>query len=316
MAKEDEGKSLKLGTSRSPFATNALTASRARQMGSGAPATRLAIRNTSQQKKSSTPIGPGFSDYFKQQKAGQGATQEEQDLYRTFEEIFGDLMGTYGERTVSTGGGGIDRSPFDQASARIAAIYRQLENSFGPDAEAMKQLFAKTAQDYAANAAQAESSIRGAYDTSNAERMRQLQALGIEESAAVVGGDTVSDRANALSNIARMLEASQARNTGYENAALTLNEQMKGVARLQGSQQQAAVQQAMAEAMAKAAAGGTTTVGMSPSQILSMANSVMKEQDKMNRAITAPNIDMLWQEARKQFPDNPSAQAAYVRTYQ
>lgn len=272
-------------------------------------------REKIQQGKRADTEAKSGRDWAMEQRAKDQPRDE--DLYTSFEDIFNELSAKYGERVV--GGGGIDTSPYDRAAQRAAAIYRQLENSFGPDAEALKSLFAQTAAEYQANADRARSSIQGAYADTNAERNRLLKALGIEQAGAIVGGNSAADEANVLSNIARALEASQSRNTGYQNSALTWNEQMKALSRLQGAEAQSAIQNAMAEAQARAAAN-TSTVGMSPSQLLTMSNSIMREQDKMNDALgadTGPNaasINALWDAAAARFPDDPAMQRAWVNS--
>ena len=230
--------------------------------------------------------------------------------YSTFEEMLDAILSKYGAGS----GGGVDRSPYDAAGAKIAAMYKQLEGSYGADAETLKKLFADATAAYAANAAQATGAINQAYSSTQAERARQLQALGIQESAAVYGDTAARDQASAVSNIARLLEATQGRNTGYQNAALTLNEQMKGVARAQGAAQQAAVQQAYANAAAKAASSG----GMDLGDAISIARNQMSEQDKMIKGLTPAqtygydDTQQLWDTAASLYPDDTSKQSAWV----
>jgi hypothetical protein len=301
-----------LGTSRSPFATNALSVSRGRSVGgpqSPQGQKKLAKKDSKNSERFYNPFTNKPPASIAKPDVNPG------DLYSTFEELYESIMGKYGDRTVP--GAGVNRAPFDAANAKIAAMYRQLEDSFGGDAEAIKQFFKTAADTYEANAGQATSSIQGAYGASNAERMRQLEALGIEESAAVVGDDTVRDQANAVSNIARMLEANQGRNTGYQTSAMTLNEQMKGLARMEGAQRQAAVQQALANAMAEGSAPQTIK-GMSTAQALSMARSQMSEQDKMIKG-TMPtygfeDVNSLYRQAEQRFPNNPAMQKAWIRS--
>ena len=256
----------------------------------------------------------------KQKTAGKPQPVDPASLYSTFEELYNDIMANYGDRVVP--GGGIDRAPYDAANAKIAAMYRQLEGSFGGDAEAIKKFFQTAAENYEANAGQARSSIQEAYGASNRERMRQLQALGIEESAAVVGDDTVRDQANALSNVARLLEAAQSRNTGYQESALTLNEQMKGLARMEGAQRQAALQEALSRAAAEASAPRVVS-GMSPSQGMSMARARMDEQLRMQKALAPQDegygysdVQSLWDQAALLYPNDSSMQSRWVSSMQ
>jgi hypothetical protein len=212
-----------------------------------------------------------------------------------------DFLASFMERFGGSTGGSVSRAPFDASAAKVAAMYRQLEDSFGPDAERLKTIFDEAGRSYQSNADQATSNLSGLYSGINAERMRQLAALGIEEAAAVTGEGSARDEANVLSNIARRLEATQGRNTGYRESALTLNEQMKGVSRLQGAAQQAAIQDAYARAVAEASSGGG---GPRMSDALSYAKAAMSEQDKMIKGLTPEeegytyaDIDALYNQA-------------------
>lgn len=337
---------------KSPFVTNALTQARAKQSNSKV-AKKVSVSRTKDSPEAGLAIlggnalsaipgvGPlasalaapflaaGAGKQAAKRKASEAKTAKtkgpstipQRDLapepkgpeYSTFEELLNSILAQY-----SGGGGGVDRSPYDAAGAKIAAMYRQLEGSYGADAEKLKAIFDQAASDYAANAASAQANIGSAYSGSQAERMRQLQALGIEESAAVVGDAATRDRANALSNVARMLEATQGRNTGYREAASTLNQQMQGVARLQAAAQQAAIEQAYAKAAANAASSGGIDMG----DAISIARQQMAEQDKQLKALTPQqgygysDVDALYKLAESRGITDPTEVNNFIRNYQ
>lgn len=159
-------------------------------------------------------------------------------------------------------GGGTDysalknelRGQYTENDAKLAAMYNQLRSSYANDAPAIAKGYDDASTSVGANTAHAEQTTNDAYQAARDAQTQQLQALGIQDAAAVLasqGGKAASDQAQANANLAQNGSAVQNNLTEHKAAAGNYNTNIEHAAGLEGSLQRANLTQQLQSALAK-----------------------------------------------------------------
>jgi hypothetical protein len=139
------------------------------------------------------------------------------------------------------------------ADASIAAMYKQLQDSYAGQAPGIKQSYDQAGQGIAANGATATSNVNDAYDNARQGTTEQLAALGIGDAAGNLagrGGNAQRDQEMAGREIAQATQGAQNQNTTNGQAASTYNTEMGQVAGLTGAATRGRLQGSLSEKMA------------------------------------------------------------------
>jgi hypothetical protein len=146
-----------------------------------------------------------------------------------------------------------ERGNAGESTARIAAMYKQLQGSYAADAGTIKNDFTAAGSDTKQNGTEATNSINQAYNGTRDAVSKQLAALGIQDAAAVLasqGSNAANDQARTLSAVAENSQGNQNNLVQHRSNALTYNTGIKGAAGLEGTLQQAVIQKQLNDALA------------------------------------------------------------------
>lgn len=137
------------------------------------------------------------------------------------------------------------RGRFSEGDAKLEAMYRQLGQSIAGQAASIGANYDRGAEGLNQNASQAADVVGDAYQSARDMQTRQLQQLGIQDSAlvnAARGTDAAGDQAMALSNIEQNRAANVGANEAARQSGLAQNASHVSAAGLAGAEQRGRLQ--------------------------------------------------------------------------
>lgn len=146
------------------------------------------------------------------------------------------------------------RERFSTGNAQLEAMHRQLANSISAQAGSIGQNYDQGAAAYNQNAAQAADVIGDAYQSARDQQTRQLNQLGIQDSAlvnAARGTDAAGDQANAIANVEQNRAANVGANEAARQSGLAQNASAVSAAGLAGAQAQGRLQAELNQLLAQ-----------------------------------------------------------------
>lgn len=146
------------------------------------------------------------------------------------------------------------RSRASDYDARIQAMYNQLANSIREDAGAIQQNFGNAIQSNTERTAGTQADIQAASDAAMARNMQQLEALGIGEAAGQIvaqGRDLNTQTAGDLAATAQRGQIAGDRLGAGQAASVAHNQNLAGVAGLEGAEQQGRIGRELGQLLAQ-----------------------------------------------------------------
>lgn len=146
-----------------------------------------------------------------------------------------------------------ERANAGESTARIAAMYKQLQGSYAADAPGIATQYDKAGANTKQNGTEATAGINEAYNGTRDAVSNQLAKLGIGDAAAVLasqGSNAANDQARALSGVASNSQGNQNNLVQHKASAQTYNTGIKQAAGLEGTLQQSVIQKQLNDALA------------------------------------------------------------------
>lgn len=198
------------------------------------------------------------------------------------EKTFADYLA---EARSMTGGGGPDytaqinntKAQAGASDARLAAMYKQLQDSYAADAGGIQQNYDATKAAQLDNAKQASEQTAQGYSSARDAQSKQLAALGIQDAAGVLasqGGNAARDAAVANSNIAQNQLANVNQTDAHKASALTYNTRIGQAAGAEGASQRATLQNTLAAKLAELQTAQSQASSQGSSSALSLAGQL------------------------------------------
>lgn len=187
--------------------------------------------------------------------------QDEMPAGFSFLDALKQAMGLIG----GDGGGQIARVSYDpqrqearnrasEADSRLAAMYRQLQDSYRADAPGIAAAYDQAAKGVNQNVDQAVGNINTAYDKAREDQTAQLAALGIEDAAAGImerGEGSAPRQAEQVGNLEQNRGAVSNQIKTNRQSSLDYNKGIEGAAGLEGNLQRAQNQSALQQLLAQ-----------------------------------------------------------------
>jgi hypothetical protein len=221
----------------------------------------------------------------------EAASAPEEDTSQTFMEMLNQALQMSGDggAAESSRQFAAQRSDLQNrgatADAAIAAMYQQLQGSYGAEAPKIQQSYDQAGQGLAANGATAATNVNTAYDNARDSTTDQLAALGIEDAAGNLagrGGNAQRAQEMAGQDIAQSTQTAQNQNTANGQAAQTYNTEMGQVAGLTGAATRGRLQGSLSEQLASLTSQEQSSRSQSASnslaQAMQLAGANMDEQ--------------------------------------
>lgn len=174
-----------------------------------------------------------------------------------------------------------ERANAGDSTARIAAMYKQLQGSYAADEPGIQQNFNGAQQAVGTNAADATAGINQAYQGTRDAQAAELQKLGIGDAAGVLasaGNNAGNDQARALAAVATNAAGNQNNLAQHSANAVQYNTGIKQAAGLEGNLQQAVIQKQLNDALANLQTQQSTAQGS-------------RSTDVFNEALQLQNLD-------------------------